>query len=410
MPRRGRSFFSTNRVCSRCLALKDTIVGYTDEVGVTIPPLHPRCRCAIIYDEVAEPRVNKPKPNNPQETTSNCKTFEELKTYWADKCGTTIAESVRRLDFNAVKEACTGFEKAMDLIPSTRQYLKEMRPAKGKGWLMSYTYEDQAVNFNQSMFLPQNIASTRESISATTAIVRNSTIESMAAHEMGHAANLALTHALGLSGKNINKVSELYVKEVFDSLPKAERAAGLTALRGRISKLQKYAQTKSETLSEAINDFVANGENATVFSKALANQIEAAISGNEFLTKHILSHSEMELRRAFGWACLDDVTARKWYLYHDARIHELIDQSLTLEEKARKAFDLRNEYRTQARDLMQNQKLRRKLDLEHPNPTWEGTIAEKMSKKGMTREEAIADIYETAIKSNPEVNRKLGLE
>ena len=42
----------TNRVCSRCLALKDTIVGYTDETGVTLPPLHPRCRCSIAYDEV----------------------------------------------------------------------------------------------------------------------------------------------------------------------------------------------------------------------------------------------------------------------------------------------------------------------------------------------------------------------
>ena len=35
-------------------------MGYTDESGVTIPPLHPRCRCAIIYDEVAAPRV-KPR-------------------------------------------------------------------------------------------------------------------------------------------------------------------------------------------------------------------------------------------------------------------------------------------------------------------------------------------------------------
>ena len=50
----------TNRVCSRCLALKDTIVGYTDESGVTLPPLHPRCRCAIIYDEVAAPKLLKP--------------------------------------------------------------------------------------------------------------------------------------------------------------------------------------------------------------------------------------------------------------------------------------------------------------------------------------------------------------
>ena len=42
----------TNRVCGRCMALKDTIVGYTDESGVTLPPLHPRCRCAISYREV----------------------------------------------------------------------------------------------------------------------------------------------------------------------------------------------------------------------------------------------------------------------------------------------------------------------------------------------------------------------
>ena len=46
----------TNRVCSRCMALKDTVVGYTDESGVTIPPLHPRCRCTIIYNEVSAPK------------------------------------------------------------------------------------------------------------------------------------------------------------------------------------------------------------------------------------------------------------------------------------------------------------------------------------------------------------------
>ena len=54
----------TNRVCSRCLALKDTVVGYTDELGVTLPPLHPRCRCAIMYDEVGTPRAMQPKPKS----------------------------------------------------------------------------------------------------------------------------------------------------------------------------------------------------------------------------------------------------------------------------------------------------------------------------------------------------------
>ena len=52
----------TNRGCGRCLALKDTVVGHTDESGVTLPPLHPRCRCAIMYREVPEEKKNdKPR-------------------------------------------------------------------------------------------------------------------------------------------------------------------------------------------------------------------------------------------------------------------------------------------------------------------------------------------------------------
>ena len=65
----------TNRVCGRCMELKDTVVGYTDQSGVTIPPLHPRCRCAIMYREVGTPRVMQPKPSlgvqSPPSSSSN---------------------------------------------------------------------------------------------------------------------------------------------------------------------------------------------------------------------------------------------------------------------------------------------------------------------------------------------------
>ena len=47
----------TNRVCPRCLALKGTVVGYTNELGVTLPPIHPRCRCTIEYREIEPPKV-----------------------------------------------------------------------------------------------------------------------------------------------------------------------------------------------------------------------------------------------------------------------------------------------------------------------------------------------------------------
>ena len=67
----------TNRVCSRCLSLKDAVVGHTDEVGVQIPPLHPRCRCVIVYRESS--RSTNPKPRVADETTIRAK-LEAAKT------------------------------------------------------------------------------------------------------------------------------------------------------------------------------------------------------------------------------------------------------------------------------------------------------------------------------------------
>jgi len=107
---------------------------------------------------------------------------------------------------------------------------------------------------------------------------------------------------------------------------------------------------------------------------------------------------------------LDNLTVRKWYKWHDEKIHEQIDQSLPMEEKAREAFELRNMYRTQARELMADTEERARLDNERPNKTFEELIADKMQRKGMTRAEAIADIYKTAKKSNKTVNKKFGLE
>ena len=68
----------TNRVCSRCLALKGTVVGYTDESGVTLPPLHPRCRCAIEYREVGTPREQNIKEQHHTLTLQS----EQLETRW----------------------------------------------------------------------------------------------------------------------------------------------------------------------------------------------------------------------------------------------------------------------------------------------------------------------------------------
>lgn len=107
---------------------------------------------------------------------------------------------------------------------------------------------------------------------------------------------------------------------------------------------------------------------------------------------------------------LGDVEVRQWYKVHDENIPNMIDRTKTPEEQARQAHGLRNEYRTQARELMADQKARAELDKNNPNKTFEELLADKMKRKGLTRDEAVEDILKTATKTNAAVNKKLGLE
>jgi len=107
---------------------------------------------------------------------------------------------------------------------------------------------------------------------------------------------------------------------------------------------------------------------------------------------------------------LSDRAARRWYNAQDAMIPSFIDRTLDLEGQARQACDLRNQNRTNARELMRDLKKRKRLDRDDPNKTFEELIADKMQRKGLTREEAMKDIIDTASKTRKSVNKLLGLE
>lgn len=107
---------------------------------------------------------------------------------------------------------------------------------------------------------------------------------------------------------------------------------------------------------------------------------------------------------------LSNVDVRKWYLAHDRTIPDLIDKSLPIEQQARQACELRNKFRTQARNLMSDQNERRKLDITDPNKSFEELLADKMERKNLTREQAVEDILNTATKTRKSVNKSLGLE
>ena len=107
---------------------------------------------------------------------------------------------------------------------------------------------------------------------------------------------------------------------------------------------------------------------------------------------------------------LSNADVRKWYLECDKRIPDMINTDLSIEAQARQAFELRNSFRTIARDMMQDVKARAELDISDPNRTFEELVHSKMSRKGLSREEAIKDILVTATKTRASVNKKFGLE
>ncbi|WP_311194221.1 hypothetical protein [Selenomonas noxia] len=137
-------------------------------------------------------------------------------------------------------------------------------------------------------------------------------------------------------------------------------------------------------------------------------KIDSRLSPNESQSDILKKKTFEELQAYIGK--LDNKTVREWYIYQSDWIHAQISTELPIEERARQAFELRNQYRRQARDLMADQELRRKLDREDPVWTWEALIAHKMQKRpGISREDAVRSIYESAVRSRRSVNEKFGL-
>lgn len=106
---------------------------------------------------------------------------------------------------------------------------------------------------------------------------------------------------------------------------------------------------------------------------------------------------------------LSNLETRQWYLQQEAKIPELINKNASLEEQARQAFDLRNQFRTQARELMADRDLAASLNKTDPNLTWEQVI-QKYTEKGFQGDDLYREIVNSAQRSRTSVNKSLGIE
>ena len=105
---------------------------------------------------------------------------------------------------------------------------------------------------------------------------------------------------------------------------------------------------------------------------------------------------------------LSNYEARKWYLEQERKIPDMIDRNKPLIDQAKQAFNLRNQFRTQARELMADRKAAAELYKNDPNMTWE-EIVQKYRDRGLEGNEIYKAILESATHSRKSVNEALGL-
>ena len=101
--------------------------------------------------------------------------------------------------------------------------------------------------------------------------------------------------------------------------------------------------------------------------------------------------------------------ARIWYINQLKQIPDYIDTTLPLEKQARQAFELRNAFKAQARNLMNNWQMVEILDQMEPAATWLQMI-QKGIEKGKTGDDIYKYIIDASQRSNAEVNKLFGLK
>ena len=125
----------------------------------------------------------------------------------------------------------------------------------------------------------------------------------------------------------------------------------------------------------------------------------------------IIKIDKAELSKYIGKPIIetDNQHVREWYYANVSNIPNQIDTSKPFIEQVKQAFELRNQYKHDARVAMSDKATVELLEKKRPAPTFEDLLKDKMKRKHLTEQEALEDILKTASKTNADVNKEFGL-
>ena len=286
---------SKSGTCDICKALDGKTFKVADMMpGENASPIHPHCRCSTAawedskeYDAWLDHLANggtteewntaKKKPNTKKtvSTVGDVKDFNSLDNYLKSSYDISVDESVKKLDFAAVREALVGCESMFGKFRGLAGSIKTIKTASGG--IMSCSGE--TINFNPAFFSKiEKLEKICTEQSGKRFWVKNSDIASIGAHECAHGVEWMLLQKCPdyeYDWQRIdvwNKCGEAkkIVSQACKNVKKTEYGKGKRNA-DLIGSISRYAnENASETMAEAFADLHCNGENANPLSSEIS--------------------------------------------------------------------------------------------------------------------------------------------
>ena len=283
-------------VCPDCEALEGEEVGmdgtFFESRGLfrgdnLVPPLHPRCECAIVYQEVGKKFLSDKDDGvnaNPYDSEGDfqsiedCKNFENLGKYFKKEYNIYIDERIYSFNYEAVSDTLKGVEYMLKEFPELKGNINTI------GILTEQPLGSDGHNIylNKRHFLGDTpyIDARLEEKKEKNEWCKDMSREGLGVHEATHCLERLLVdnnrsldvgfpkRAAFDSGEEASKIVNKAIEQVRNT-PYGEHKTA----EQLISEITPYEPEKpSETMADAFVGSYANGENANPLSKEIVKQ------------------------------------------------------------------------------------------------------------------------------------------
>lgn len=211
---------------------------------------------------------------SPPQTVGKCKTFDELKIYWAENYNVKADDSIAKLHFGSVQAAMNGVETVLKEFPPAIRFLKEFstRPES----LMTTVRGRGIINFAPECFSDeQKLLATLANGVKSGFYIKNANPLSAWAHEAGHIIEDWLIDKYDgnvLDAQEIKRREQArrIVQRAFSIAKEIPEGTGKTISQLKVEISLNANDIKiSECLASAVADYVTNEQNSALLSQCI---------------------------------------------------------------------------------------------------------------------------------------------